>query len=94
MMKALKKGLQGFGRLLAAVWRHPKGRVGLVIVGALALCAVIAPLISPYNPYDVTQRAEKGLAPSWRHLLGTTITTGQDIFSMLIYGTRVSCWWG
>ena len=89
-MKALKKGLQGFGNLLLAIWKHPKGRLGLIIVGVLALCAVFAPLIAPYNPYDVTQRAEKGLAPSWRHLLGTTITTGQDIFSMLIYGTRVS----
>ncbi len=52
--------------------------------------ALFAPLIAPYNPYDVTQRVEKGLAPSWQHPLGTTITTGQDIFSMLIYGTRVS----
>lgn len=72
------------------LWRHPKGRVGLILAFVLIIAAVFAPLIAPYNPYDVTQRAEKGLSPSWAHPLGTTITTGQDIFSMLIYGTRVS----
>ena len=64
--------------------------MGLVIALLLAVCAVFAPFIAPYDPYDVTQRVEKGLSPSLQHPLGTTITTGQDIFSMLIYGARVS----
>lgn len=76
--------------LLVKLWKHPKGRLGLIIVGFLAFVAIFAPIIAPYNPYDVTQRAAKGLAPCWAHPLGTTITTGQDILSMLIYGTRVS----
>ena len=76
--------------LCSKLWAHPKGRLGIIIVVFLALFAIFAPLIAPYNPYDVTQRSEKGLSPSWEHPLGTTITTGQDIFSMLIYGSRVS----
>ena len=72
------------------LWRHPKGRTGIIIAMLLVFCAVFAAYVAPYDPYDVTQRAEKGLAPSLEHPLGTTITTGQDIFSMLIYGTRVS----
>ncbi len=80
----------GIGKFIAKIWKHPKGRVGLVLVGLLFVLAIFAPIIAPYDPYDVTQRAAKGLSPSWDHLLGTTITTGQDIFSMLIYGTRVS----
>ena len=76
--------------LLIKLWKHPKGRLGLIIVGILAIIAIFAPVIAPYNPYDVTQRAAKGLAPCWEHPLGTTITTGQDILSMLIYGARVS----
>ncbi|HWQ57519.1 MAG TPA: ABC transporter permease [Clostridia bacterium] len=76
--------------LLLSVWRHKKGRVGVVIVTLLILCAVFAGLIAPYDPYDVTQRTDKGLPPSFAHPLGTTISTGQDIFSMLVYGTRVS----
>ena len=72
------------------LWNHHKGRIGLIIAMMLVFCAVFSAYLAPYNPYDVTQRAEKGLAPSLAHPLGTTITTCQDIFSMLIYGTRVS----
>ena len=82
--------LCGTGRFFKKLWQHKQGRVGLIIVAFLAVLAIFAPLIAPYDPYDVTQRAEKGLTPSWEHLLGTSITTGQDIFSMLIYGTRSS----
>ncbi len=93
-LKLLGNRLLGILRAIAGfimkLWRHPKGRVGLIVVTLLVVCAIFAPLIAPYDPYDVTQRAAKGLSPSWSHLLGTTITTGQDIFSMLIYGTRVS----
>ena len=78
------------GKFIAKIWKHPKGKIGLILVGLLIVLAIFAPWIAPYDPYDVTQRAAKGLSPSWQHLLGTTITTGQDIFSMLIYGTRVS----
>ena len=76
--------------LVKKLWQHPKGRVGLIMAGFLVLVAVLAPVLAPYDPYDVTQRAEKGLRPSLAHPLGTTITTGQDILSMLIYGSRVS----
>ena len=79
--------LLGFVRKL---WQHPKGRVGLILVSFLVLVAVLAPILAPYDPYDVTQRDGKGLRPSWQHPLGTSITTGQDILSMLIYGARVS----
>ena len=89
-MKKTGRVLRGVKDFMLAVWRHPKGRVGLIVVAILLFTAVFAPWIAPYDPYDVTRRAEKGLSPSWRHLLGTTITTGQDIFSMLLYGTRVS----
>jgi len=88
--EGLKRFFRPIGSFIGKLWRHPKGRIGLIIVGLLILTAIFAPLIAPYDPYDVTERASKGLSPSWNHLLGTTITTGQDIFSMLIYGTRVS----
>ena len=76
--------------LIKKLWQHPKGRVGLILVSLLVLTAVLAPVLAPYDPYDVTQRAAKGLRPSLQHPLGTSITTGQDILSMLIYGSRVS----
>jgi len=96
-MKVLKKifrriisSLIGIGLFIGKIWKHKKGKIGLILVGLLAFVAIFAPLIAPFDPYDVTERAAKGLSPSWEHLLGTTINTGQDIFSMLIYGTRVS----
>jgi len=82
--------MKGTLNLAKKIWKHPQGRVGLIIAGILVFCAVFAPLIAPYDPYDVTARSEKGLSPSLSHPLGTTISTGQDIFSMLIYGARVS----
>ncbi len=85
-----KRFLFGVGGFFKKLWKHKQGRVGLIIVAFLAVLAIFAPVIAPYDPYDVTQRAEKGLTPSWEHFLGTSITTGQDIFSMLIYGTRSS----
>lgn len=86
----LLASLLAIKEFIKKLWKHPKGKIGLILVGLLIFVAIFAPLVAPYDPYDVTQRAAKGLTPSWQHLLGTTITTGQDIFSMLIYGTRVS----
>ena len=63
----LLDGLRGIGRFVAKLWKHPKGRIGLLIAGLLVILAVFAPLIAPYDPYDVTQRAEKGLSPSLAH---------------------------
>ena len=89
-MKTFRKIFSVFFGFMGKIWRHPQGRIGLIIALLLAFCAIFAPWVAPYDPYDVTQRAEKGLTPSLQHPLGTTITTGQDIFSMMIYGTRVS----
>jgi len=89
LLQAARRGGSLFS-LVKKLWEHPKGRLGLILVSLLVLVAALAPVLAPYDPYDVTQRAEKGLRPSLQHPLGTTITTGQDILSMLIYGSRVS----
>lgn len=82
--------MKKIGNFMKEIWHHKQGRIGLIIVVLLVAVALLADVIAPYDPYDVTQRADKGLSPSWEHLLGTSITTGQDVFSMLIHGTRVS----
>ncbi len=89
-MKLFRKSFGGIVGFIGRIWRHRQGRIGLILLILLSLVAIFAPLIAPYDPYDVTQRADKGLAPSLEHPLGTSITTGQDVFSMLVYGTRVS----
>jgi ABC-type dipeptide/oligopeptide/nickel transport system permease subunit len=77
------------GIMTKKVWMHRKGRIGLILLVSISLIAIFAPIIAPYDPYDVLQRGERGVGPSLDHLLGTT-SFGQDIFSMLIYGARVS----
>jgi len=68
--------------------------LGAVVLALAALAALLAPWISPHDPYaqDVTQRLippvwhAKG---SWEHVLGTD-KLGRDYLSRLIYGARVS----
>ncbi|MCG3207707.1 MAG: putative D,D-dipeptide transport system permease protein DdpC [Anaerolineae bacterium] len=61
--------------------------VGLTILAFFIVVAVFAPWLVPYNPSAFA--APPLQPPSAEHLLGTN-DAGQDIFSELIYGTRVS----
>ena len=61
-------------------------KIGIVILSFFFIIALFAPLLAPYNPYDL---GVAYLKPSSLHLLGTN-DVGQDILSELIYGTRVS----
>ena len=67
--------------------RQPLLVVGLVLVVAFGVVALLGPLIAPYDPRDLSGGAVEH--PSGRHLLGTN-DIGQDIFSELIIGTRSS----
>jgi ABC-type dipeptide/oligopeptide/nickel transport system permease subunit len=80
----LKRGIQNF----ASVYRRStSGLLGLVILLFFVSMAIFAPFLAPYNPYKRVDRPLK--PPSSKYLLGTN-DIGQDIFSELIYGTRVS----
>jgi peptide/nickel transport system permease protein len=72
--------------------RKPLGGIGLVIVTALFICAVFAPLIAPYS-YERQRLSERFLPPSSAHLLGTD-DRGRDMFSRVVYGARVSVFVG
>ena len=67
--------------------RHRAGFVSLWIVLAIVILAILAPVIAPYDPNAINP--EFSAAPSLRHLLGTD-SIGRDMFSRLLYGTRVS----
>lgn len=69
------------------IWASKKARVGIVLLGLYVLVALCAPLIAPYRGNDTTFAPV--LLPSADHRFGTT-TQGADIFSQLIWGTRVS----
>ena len=63
------------------------GRVGISILLLVILIALIAPLISGYNPTQ--QSVDSLLSPYSGHWLGTN-HVGQDIWSQLLYGARTS----
>ncbi len=69
-------------------FRNPLGVAGLIIVSILALVALSAPWISPYDPQaiDTYHILE---APSRAHPLGTDVL-GRDCLSRLIFGARIS----
>src|ERR1700712_2714702 len=70
---------------------------GLVVFILIAAAAILAPLITPQNPYDLAQldimdgRLPPG-SPSgagYTYLLGTD-DQGRDMFSGMLYGLRIS----
>ncbi|MBN9156487.1 MULTISPECIES: dipeptide/oligopeptide/nickel ABC transporter permease/ATP-binding protein [unclassified Microbacterium] len=70
--------------------RHPGGYIPLGIFVLIVLVGVAAPLLAPMDPNFVDLAAAKA-PPSAAHLLGAD-STGRDILSRLIYGTRVTIW--
>lgn len=61
---------------------------GLAIVILLILIAIFASVIAPYDP-NIRIKADSSLGPSRAHLFGTDLL-GRDIFSRVIYGSRIS----
>jgi peptide/nickel transport system permease protein len=64
---------------------NTKATIGLVVIGFLAVIAVIGPWIAPYDP---DQRGDALVrAPSAAHWFGTD-HLGRDVFSQVLVGTR------
>ncbi|HEX5503287.1 MAG TPA: ABC transporter permease [Thermomicrobiales bacterium] len=75
-------------RRAANRWLHNRNLlVGAGILGALVLLAILAPLLTPYQPlaqdYSSTLRP-----PSLAHPFGTD-NFGRDVLTRIIYGTRI-----
>lgn len=68
-------------------WSSSIGAAGTGIVVLLLVTAIFAPWLAPYDPS--LRVAAPFSPPSAANLLGTN-DVGQDLFSELIYGTRVS----
>jgi peptide/nickel transport system permease protein len=75
------------GRALRTLWSNGKARTGLIILTLIAAMAIFAPLIAPHSPTATSFPPYRG--PDQVNWLGTT-GNGQDVFSQLIYGARVS----
>lgn len=74
------------------VWRRLRAsvqvRIGASILAALALVAVLAPVVATHDP-TLPNIRERNALPSRAHLFGTD-NLGRDIFSRVVFGSRVS----
>ncbi|MBU6497681.1 MAG: ABC transporter permease [Rhodospirillales bacterium] len=83
--------------MLTALLRNRLALAGFVIVGLLVLGALLAPLVAPQNPYDLSKLnfMDGRLPPGSMstdgsvYLLGTD-DQGRDMLSAILYGLRTS----
>jgi len=78
-------GLRAF---FARLMRTRMAPVASLIIALVVLCAVFAPIIAPYGVEEGDFAATLTRA-NREHLMGTD-TLGRDVFSRVIYGSRVS----
>jgi len=77
-------------RTLHRLRRSTLSMVGLAIVLGLILVAIFAPVVAPYpEDVDSVHFDQTFKPPSWEHPFGTD-EVGRDVFSRVIYGTRIS----
>ncbi len=86
-MERLFRTQAGTDTFLKKLLRSRGGMAGILTLSALAVIALFSPFIAPYSPYAIIARPY--LPPSPSHLFGTD-GLGRDIFSQMIYGTRLS----
>lgn len=76
----------------AALWRDLlaswPGRLGVLIVALVALGALFAPWLSPYDPLGMSL-SDAFQGPSVGHWLGTD-QQGRDVLTRMLYGGRLS----
>src|SRR5256886_7808542 len=79
------------------VQRNPLGAMGGLIVLALLVMALLAPVLAPYEPRQIIREAHNRVPvyvpPGPAYLLGTD-HVGRDILSRIIYGARISLYVG
>lgn len=69
------------------------GMLGAAIIGAVIVIALIAPLISPadINQQNIMDKLQNPVwaGGTWDHIFGTD-KLGRDVFSRILYGSRVT----
>jgi peptide/nickel transport system permease protein len=89
-------------RLFARLRRTPTVVAGVVILCAIALAGIAAPLLTTFDPAAInpasrnktpgavaTIRADDGTKTEVRHWLGTD-SLGRDVYTRVVYGARAS----
>ena len=81
------------GRFWDVLRRHPGALVGLSLILLFIAGALLAPLVAPWGPFEVAFGAGRRIArlapPNSTNWLGTT-NQGMDVWSQLLWGSRVA----
>jgi len=85
------KGVSTQLEFLRRLITQPKAIIGLIILAIFFLMAIFAPQIAPQDPTHYVGRPNQ--PPSSEHIFGTT-GQGQDVFSQMVWGSRVSLFIG
>ena len=78
-------------RLRAVFSKDRKAQFGLVVLVLFILGALLAPVLAPYDPNEMTLNMMNG--PSSDNMLGTD-DLGRDLFSRILWGTQISLFVG
>jgi len=77
-----------YKRFFSVFFKRPLVVLGTILILIFILVAIFAPLIAPYPP-NHQDLANILLPPSREHLFGTD-ALGRDVFSRIIFGTRIA----
>lgn len=72
---------------LRRAFRRPSVIASSIFLLSLVLVSLLAPVIAPYDPNEIG--IDFQAPPSKKHWLGTDLV-GRDVFSRLLYGSRIS----
>ncbi len=81
---ALSRAFGALRRIAA----EPLGALGLALVVLMVGGAILADVLSVYEPNKINPR-DRFQGPSWDHLLGTD-QLGRDLFSRVLHGGRIA----
>jgi peptide/nickel transport system permease protein len=75
-------------RRLRHFYRDPKAVFATLVLGTFVFIAIMAPILAPY-PVNAQNAYESLQHPSAAHFFGTD-RLGRDVFTRMMYGTRIS----
>jgi peptide/nickel transport system permease protein len=84
--------VKDFGDFLKRLLKSPSAKIGGAICLVLVVTAIFAPVIAPYDPTElgVGQALQP---PNWDYWFGTD-EFGRDLFSRIVYGSRLTLYVG
>jgi peptide/nickel transport system permease protein len=78
-------------KTLAVLTRNPLSLIGLILVAAVVLSALLADFITPFPEHvgSVVDFTNFNKPPQWPNIFGTDLV-GRDLFTRVIYAYRIS----